>query len=55
MIFHTLLVHLQSLIDIISDELSVSGKLLLALGSTVILGFAPRGTHGHIFASRDFE
>jgi hypothetical protein len=30
----------------------VSGKLLLALASIVIIGFRPRRTHGHIFFSR---
>jgi hypothetical protein len=34
---------------------SVSGKLLMAFASTVILCYRPRGTHDHIFLSHDFD
>jgi hypothetical protein len=34
---------------------SLSGKLMLALASTVVLGSESRGTHGHILLSRDFR
>jgi hypothetical protein len=36
-----------------TDTNSRTGKLLLAFGSTVLLGSGSRGTHGHIVLSHD--
>jgi hypothetical protein len=36
-------------------RVEVSGKLLLAFASTVILGFGSGGTHDHIFQSHDSD